>query len=108
MGKRPQDDVDHFSPTLPVVVDLRNQGLQDRHWDRIHELIGFEIKGKPEITLGELLEKKVTDFHEEITGVATSAVQEAVLEEMMEKVAAMWRRTEFEVRREEGSLFYNG
>ncbi|CAM9277540.1 unnamed protein product [Ascophyllum nodosum] len=98
VAKRLKDDVDHFSPTLPVVVDLRNQGLQDRHWDRIHELIGFEIKGKPEITLGELLEKKVTDFHEEITGVATSAVQEAVLEEMMEKVAAMWRRTEFEVK----------
>lgn len=89
--------MDHFSPVLPVVVNLRNQGLQTRHWDQIHELIGFEIKGRPEITLGELIEKKVTQFHEEITGVATSAVQEGVLEEMMEKVSAMWEKTEFEV-----------
>lgn len=29
---------------------------------------------------------------------ATSAVQEGVLEEMMEKVSAMWAKTEFEVR----------
>lgn len=92
-----QDDVDHFSPVLPVVVNLRNKGLQGRHWDQIHELIGFEIKGRPEITLGELIDKKVTAFHEEITGVATSAVQEGVLEEMMEKVSAMWLKTEFEV-----------
>lgn len=28
---------------------------------------------------------------------ATSAVQEGVLEEMMEKVSAMWAKTEFEV-----------
>lgn len=44
-----------------------------------------------------LLLFQVTNFHEEITGVATSAVQEGVLEEMMEKVASMWRKTEFEV-----------
>lgn len=54
-----QEDVDHFSPVLPVVVNLRNQGLQERHWEQIHELIGFEIKGRPEITLGELIDKKV-------------------------------------------------
>ena len=83
-----------------MVVNLRNQSLQGRHWDQIHGLIGFEIESKPEITLGELLEKKVTDFHEEITGVATSAAQEGVLEEMMEKMAAMWEKTEFEVRRD--------
>lgn len=40
---------------------------------------------------------QVTAFHEEITSVATSAVQEGVLEEMMEKVSAMWAKTEFEV-----------
>lgn len=51
--------MDHFSPVLPVVVNLRNQGLQERHWEQIHELIGFEIKGRPEITLGELIDKKV-------------------------------------------------
>lgn len=51
--------MDHFSPVLPVVVNLRNQGLQGRHWDQIHKMIGFEIKGRPEITLGELIEKKV-------------------------------------------------
>ena len=54
-----QEDVDTFSPVLPVVVNLRNKGLQERHWDQIHSLIGFEIKGRPEITLGELIDKKV-------------------------------------------------
>lgn len=83
---------------LPVVVNLRNKGLKDRHWEQIHLLIGFDIKGRPEITLGELIDKKVTTFHEEITGVATSAVQEGVLEEMMEKVATIWRNMEFEVK----------
>ncbi|CAM9957391.1 unnamed protein product, partial [Ectocarpus sp. 4 AP-2014] len=56
VAKRLKDDVDNFSPVLPVVVNLRNQGLQGRHWDQIHELIGFEIKGRPEIALGELID----------------------------------------------------
>lgn len=42
-----------------MVVNLRNKSLQERHWDQIHSLIGFEIKSRPEITLGELIEKKV-------------------------------------------------
>ncbi|CAN0189615.1 unnamed protein product, partial [Ectocarpus sp. 13 AM-2016] len=33
VAKRLKDDVDNFSPVLPVVVNLRNQGLQGRHWD---------------------------------------------------------------------------
>lgn len=48
---------------------------------------------------------QVTAFHEEITSVATSAVQEGVLEEMMEKVSAMWAKTEFEVSIVGSTLF---
>eukprot|EP00952_Eustigmatos_sp_NYUAD-ZCMA_P003939 17248-Eustigmatos_ZCMA.PRE.1 len=32
--------VDEFSPVLPVVVNLRNNSLKDRHWSQIHTLIG--------------------------------------------------------------------
>ncbi|CAM9163466.1 unnamed protein product, partial [Choristocarpus tenellus] len=98
VAKRLKEDVDKFSPVLPVVVDLRNDSLQARHWDQIHELIGFTIQGQDDLTLGDLIDKKVTSFHEEITNCATSAVQEAVLEEMMAKVSKMWETTEFEVK----------
>lgn len=90
--------VDEFSPVLPVVVNLRNNSLKDRHWSQIHHLIGFAIQGDDTFSLGKLIEKRVTDFAEQITNIATSAVQESVLEIMMDKVDRIWKVTEFEVR----------
>ena len=86
--------VDTFTPVLPVVVDLRNTALQERHWTAIHELVGFEIQGDAEFTLGDIVNKGVTSHQTEITIVATNATQEAVLEEMMAKVTAAWESTE--------------
>ena len=90
--------VEEFSPVLPVVRDLRNESMKDRHWEQIHSLIGFEVKGDESFTLGDLVKRHVTDFHEEITTIATSAQQEAVLEGMMDKVEGIWREAIFEVK----------
>jgi len=96
--KRLKDQVDAFSPVLPVVNDLRNESLKARHWDQIHEVIGFEIHGDEELTLGGLIEKNVTQFEEEITGIASTAQQESVLEGMMAKVTKMWEPCELDVK----------
>ena len=69
------EDVQTFSPVLPVVLNLRNDLLRERHWDRIQELIGFQILGQEDLTLGELLNRKVTMYESEIVDIATSAVQ---------------------------------
>ena len=65
---RLKESVDTFAPVLPVVVDLRNDSLKQRHWDQIHGLIGFTIQGDDGFTLGSLIERGVTKFSEEITG----------------------------------------
>ncbi|KAH8057234.1 dynein light chain binding protein [Aureococcus anophagefferens] len=78
--------VETFTPVLPVVVNLRNDALQERHWAMIHDLVGFEIQGDAAFTLGDIINKGVTAHHAEITAIATNATQESVLEEMMAKV----------------------
>ena len=45
--------VDEFTPVLPVVVNLRNPALQQRHWDQINDLVGFNIKEDENFTLGD-------------------------------------------------------
>ena len=40
-----KEEVEAFSPVLPVVVDLRNESLAPRHWEQIHTAIGFQICG---------------------------------------------------------------
>ena len=87
---RLKDSVDTFTPLLPCVVNLRNTNLQERHWDAIHGLLGFEVRGDKHFTLGDLVNRGVTDHADAITVIATNATQESVLEEMMAKV--WWRR----------------
>jgi dynein heavy chain len=89
--------VEDFSPVLPVVNDLRNEALKERHWEQIHEKIGFEIHGDETLTLGGLIDKNVTHFQEDITNISTVASQEAVLEGMMAKVEKTWSPTELQV-----------
>ena len=36
--------VDEFKPKVPLMVGLRKQGMQERHWQQISEKVGFEIK----------------------------------------------------------------
>ena len=84
--RRLKDSVDTFTPLLPCVVNLRNNNLQERHWDEIHALLGFEIKGDKNFTLGDLVNEGVTAHADQITVIATNATQESVLEEMMAKV----------------------
>ncbi|KAH8045613.1 dynein light chain binding protein [Aureococcus anophagefferens] len=86
--------VETFTPVLPVVVNLRNDALQERHWAMIHDLVGFEIQGDAAFTLGDIINKGVTAHHAEITAIATNATQESVLEEMMAKVTKQWESTE--------------
>ena len=85
-----KNSVDEFNPVLPVVVDLRNDCLKDRHWEKINELLGFDIQAEESFTLQNLIDRGVTQHQEALTVIATAAQQEAILEEMMGKVTAIW------------------
>ena len=50
-----------------------------------HNLLGFEVKGDKNFTLGDLVNEGVTAHADAITVIATNATQESVLEEMMAK-----------------------
>lgn len=93
-----KESVDELNPVLPVVVDLRNPCLRERHWEMIRELIGIDIQREENFTLQDLIDKKVTAKQEEISVITTAAQQEAILEEMMAKVTKMWEHSTFDVK----------
>jgi dynein heavy chain len=92
-----KSEVEEFNPILPVVTNLRNPCLKDRHWDEIIAHTGVDIRGAEDFSLADLIDQKVTDHEAEIAKIATSAQQESILEEMMAKIAAIWQTSEFQV-----------
>jgi len=105
-----KSSVTSFTPVLPVVVNLRDDTLQERHWKQIDDCVGFEIQEDPDFTLGMLIEKEVTAHADRIVEITTYAQQEFVLEGMMAKVTNMWKTSEFEVRnhKDQKDLFILG
>ena len=93
-----KNSVDEINPVLPIVTDLRNPCLKDRHWEKITNLVGFNILESENFTLSDLITKGVTKFQEDIATIATAAQQESILEEMMAKVTSIWEKLAFEVK----------
>ncbi|ORY38879.1 hypothetical protein BCR33DRAFT_853838 [Rhizoclosmatium globosum] len=87
--------VDEFRVWYPTIVDLRNQALKPRHWERIQDAIGKQINKDETFTLGKLIEMRVFDFKDEISNISSQAGSEAALEEMLAKVVKIWNEAEF-------------
>ena len=115
--------VTEFKATLPVVVNLRCQSLKRRHWSSIHKILGYEIKvcgdpcscprglaaivvclgvlqGVEGFSLGDLVSRRAMEHSDQISKIASEAIQEALLEESLARVSLLccftWKR-----------LFYN-
>jgi dynein heavy chain len=91
-------EIHAFSPILPIVSDLRSPALKDRHWQQLDSALGFEISSTESLSLGDLIARGIAQHADAISGYAASAVHEAVLEEMLAKVAVVWETAEVEVK----------
>ena len=65
--------------------------MSDRHWEKLNEVIGYNIKEDEGFTLGKLMEKGVIEFEKEISDIAIQAAQEQALMELLQKVINMWQ-----------------
>jgi dynein heavy chain len=91
-------EVEVFNPVLPVIINLRNESIKERHWAKISDILGFKIQDEDNFTVHDLVDRNVTKHDIAIATIATSAQQESILEEMMSKVTTIWRSALLDVR----------
>ncbi|XXQ39846.1 AAA+ ATPase domain-containing protein [Plasmodiophora brassicae] len=84
-----------FQKAMPIVVDLRNASLADRHWAEIQQLINYDIPADPEFTLGTLIDIDAMKHGASINAISVKAVQEAGLSAMLDKVVNTWKDLDF-------------
>eukprot|EP00750_Incisomonas_marina_P005719 INCI14099.2.p1 GENE.INCI14099.2~~INCI14099.2.p1 ORF type:complete len:3630 (-),score=727.81 INCI14099.2:1911-12800(-) len=93
-----KEKIDEFRATLPLILNLRNDAMRDRHWERLCSEIGKSIDPKSD---DFTLEKVFTlglhhhgDFISELSGVAN---KELAIEENLEAIATAWKEINIEV-----------
>lgn len=90
--------VDTFKRTMPLIQDLRNPAMRQRHWDQIQAEIqrSFEYTSE-EFTLEKIIEYGFDQHAEFINTVSGAAKKELSIEHSLQAIKRTWEVTEVEM-----------
>jgi dynein heavy chain len=103
-----KDIVDTMKNTVPIVGCLRDQTLEERHWEEINAILNVEVDiHSPEFTLRSLIDLELSqEDRESICDIALRASKEAELLNLFKKVQNDWKNVQFEVTQYKESKEY--
>ncbi|XP_033099985.1 dynein heavy chain 6, axonemal-like [Anneissia japonica] len=87
--------VEDMREKLPVITNLRNPALKQRHWDTIENILDHKFTSDEVLNLGLLTQLDAFQFTEALEEVSGQASSEASLESLLKKVEDAWKTTEF-------------
>ncbi|XP_040202767.1 dynein heavy chain 2, axonemal [Rana temporaria] len=90
--------IDQFKRTLPLIVDLRNPALRERHWTQVKQEIQrpFDQTGD-DFTLEKIVELGLDHHVEKINEVSTAATKELSIEQALENITRTWEDTKLDI-----------
>uniref|UniRef100_A0A7N6BTR8 Dynein axonemal heavy chain 7 n=1 Tax=Anabas testudineus TaxID=64144 RepID=A0A7N6BTR8_ANATE len=83
--------IDQFKQHLSLLTTICNPGIQDRHWEKISSIVGFEVKPDENSSLLNMLDLGLSKLED----IAASASKEYSLEKAMEKMKNEWANLRF-------------
>jgi dynein heavy chain len=75
---------------MPLVRVFSNQGMKERHWEEISTLVGFPIRPDKDLMLNRLIDLNVTEHLARLDEISDSAMKEATIENILNKMQADW------------------
>ena len=82
--------VEEFKDYMPLVQTLFNQGLRQRHWDQISEIVGYPLRPDDDQCLSKLVDMQLDSFIPKFEGISEAASKEFSLEKALEKMQKEW------------------
>ena len=84
------DKIKKFQENLPLMSAICNEGLRARHWAKLSEIVGFEIKKDETTSFSRLLDRQIAMHYEKIQEVSDFASREWTLEKTLDKMDDEW------------------
>jgi dynein heavy chain len=107
IGKRAKDwgvytgsdqPIKSVSSTIPIMDQLHNDKLRERHWERLETVTAVDFEHSGDLKMGDILEKDVMRFSEDITEIVDSADNEVRMETQLSDLDKTWREMNFRYR----------
>ena len=87
---RLKNAIEDFKPNMPLIEELANPALRDRHWESIFAIIGGTYKKGHAFSINDLVGQGIMDKLEQVQRVSTNASKEHSLEKALEKMQLDW------------------
>ena len=86
-----KDTIDGFKKTMPLIMDLRNPAIRDRHWEQVMRECGetFDPHGDA-FTLGRVTDLKLHLHDEFIAELSSNATKELAIENSLASIQETW------------------
>ncbi|XP_035641685.1 dynein axonemal heavy chain 10 [Oncorhynchus keta] len=89
-----------FKESLPLLLDLKNEALRDRHWRELMQRTNTSFEMNPDtFTLENMFAMELNKYGNVIGEIVTSAVKELSIEKGVTEVVETWENMKFSVQR---------
>ncbi|XP_065594770.1 dynein axonemal heavy chain 10 [Cyrtonyx montezumae] len=88
-----------FRDSIPLLLDLKNEALRERHWQDLMERTGTSFEMTTEtFTLANMFAMELHRHSDIINKIVGTAVQELNIEKIMKEIAETWEHLKFTVQ----------
>lgn len=94
-----QRELDEFKPCVPLIVALRTEGMSERHWNEISQLVGRTVvPDMPDFILSKLISGSynLLDHFESVQATADRAAKEFGIERRLKSMQSGWDYVSFD------------
>ncbi|XP_040604880.1 dynein heavy chain 2, axonemal isoform X1 [Mesocricetus auratus] len=90
--------IEQFKRTMPLISDLRNPALRERHWDQVKDEVQREFDQESEsFTLEQIVLLGMDQHVEKIGEISASATKELAIEVGLQNIAKTWDVTQLDI-----------
>ncbi|KAI8799348.1 dynein heavy chain and region D6 of dynein motor-domain-containing protein, partial [Cladochytrium replicatum] len=93
-----KERVTQIRRTIPVLLDLKNPAMRERHWKQLMDEIGKTFDPQStDFTLEKVMELGLDQFGEAIAGFSSAAKQELIIEESLNAIKEAWAQLDLDI-----------
>lgn len=83
--------IDQFKRTMPLIQDLKNSAMRERHWTQIKSEIQKSFDhASDSFTLQQIINLGLDQYAEQISAISGAASKELSIEQVLKDIATVW------------------
>ncbi|KAJ3399250.1 Dynein heavy chain 2, axonemal, partial [Chytridiales sp. JEL 0842] len=93
-----KERINQCKRTTPILMDLKNPAMRDRHWTQLMDEIGKTfVYNTDAFTMEKIFEVGLDQYAETISNLSGAATKELSIEEGLSQIEAAWKELELDI-----------